>query len=105
MKIAITSEGDTLSSNIDQRFGRCSFFAVYDTQTDKTTFSPNPARNAPEGAGPAAVQFIASQKVEKVVSGEFGGKIKTLLDSLHIEMHNEKEKTVFEIIQQFKKRR
>ncbi len=33
MKIAITSEGNSLNSLIDPRFGRCAFFAIYDTDT------------------------------------------------------------------------
>lgn len=101
MKIAISSEGNTLSSNIDPRFGRCSFFAFYDSKTGNTEFLVNPAKESAEGAGPAAVQFIASQGAEKVVAGEFGGKIKSLLDSLHIEMQNESEKSISAIIQQF----
>ncbi|HTN68464.1 MAG: NifB/NifX family molybdenum-iron cluster-binding protein [Bacteroidaceae bacterium] len=101
MKIAISSEGNTLLSNIDPRFGRCSFFAFYDSKTGNTEFIANPAKESAEGAGPASVQFIASQGVERVVAGEFGGKIKSLLDSLHIEMQNEREKTISEIIKQF----
>ena len=100
MKIAITSEGDTLSSYIDPRFGRCAFFAIHDTESEETIFLPNPAKDSKGGAGPAAVQFIASQKVGKIIAGEFGEKIRSLLDSLRIEMQNESGKTISEIILQ-----
>lgn len=86
MKIAITSTGDTLNSTIDSRFGRCAFFAIYDTETKSTEFIFNPIKDTQEGAGPAAVQFVAAHKVSKIVSGEFGMKIKSLLDSLKINM-------------------
>lgn len=99
MKIAITAEGNSLSSNIDPRFGRCAFFAIYDSETNETEFLPNPAIESTEGAGPAAVQFVASQKVNKIIAGEFGGKIKALLDRLGIEMHLESRKTISEIIE------
>ena len=33
MKIAITSTGNSLESHLDQRFGRCDFFVIYDTET------------------------------------------------------------------------
>ena len=33
MKIAITSTGDSQDSKLDERFGRCSFFVVYDTES------------------------------------------------------------------------
>lgn len=98
MKIAITSQGNALSDLLDPRFGRCSYFAIYDTDIKQTSFIINPAKESSEGAGPAAVQFIAEQGVTKIIAGEFGNKIKSLLDSLNIEMKSEGEKTIREII-------
>lgn len=86
MKIAITSTGDTVNSTIDSRFGRCTFFAIHDTETKSTEFFINPSKEVQEGAGPAVVQFVAAHKVNKNVSCEFGMKIKSLLESLNIEM-------------------
>jgi len=104
MKIAITSTGDNLDATLDSRFGRCAFFAIYDTERKSTEFVNNPSKNANEGAGPAAVQFIAAYKVSKIVSGEFGMKIKSLLDSLGIEMITEKDSssTIGSIIETYK---
>ena len=86
MKVAITSSRNTLKSNLDKRFGRCSFFAIYDTETKDVEFIPNPNKEAEEGAGPASVQLVASIPVNKIVSGEFGFKIKSLLVDLKIQM-------------------
>ena len=101
MKVAITSTGNTLESAIDQRFGRCSYFVVYDTETKAVEFIPNPKKDAEEGAGPATVQLVASRQVNKIISGEFGMKIKSLLDSLKIQMIvlKESEKKINEIIE------
>ena len=98
MKIAITSQGNSLSANIDPRFGRCSFFAIYDTVSGATDFIANPAKESSEGAGPAAVQFVAAQGVTKIIAGEFGGKVRPLLESLNIEMKNEEGKSINQII-------
>ena len=100
MKIAITSTGNSLDSKLDQRFGRCSFFVIYDTGTGGMEILPNRSKNDLEGAGPAAVQLIASRNVNRIVSGEFGYKIKSLLDSLKIQMivYHEPDKTVQEVI-------
>lgn len=98
MKIAITSEGNTLEAQIDSRFGRCSYFAIYDTETKQTEFLENPGKDASGGAGPAAVQFVAKQGVSRVVAGEFGGKILPLFQSLNIEMVNESDKSIEQII-------
>lgn len=100
MKIAITSTGNLLESNIDQRFGRCAYFVLYDTETKSLEFIPNPNKELEEGAGPASVQLIASKGAKKIISGEFGFKIKSLLDSLKIQMISIKnsDKKVEEII-------
>jgi predicted Fe-Mo cluster-binding NifX family protein len=86
MKVAITSTGNSPDSSLDPRFGRCAYFVIYDTESKSTEFIPNPAREAEEGAGPKAVQLVASREAKKIVSGEFGMKIKPLLDSLKIQM-------------------
>lgn len=100
MKIAITSKGNSLESKLDERFGRCSFFVIYDTETSGLEFLPNPNKEAREGAGPASVQIIASRNVQKVISGEFGVKIKSLLESLKIQMIviRETDKNIQQII-------
>ncbi len=100
MKIAITSTGNDLLAKMDKRFGRCSYFVIYDKENGSIEYIPNPARDAEEGAGPAAVQLVAAKGVSKIVSGEFGMKIKSLLDSLRIQMIalNREEKTIKEII-------
>ncbi len=100
MKIAITSSGNTLDSKLDTRFGRCQFFVIYDTDTKGIEFIPNPGKDALEGAGPASVQFVASRDVKKIISGEFGFKVKSLLDSLKIQMIvlKEPEKKIEDII-------
>lgn len=100
MKVAITSTGNTLDSKLDSRFGRCSYFVIYDTETKAIEFVPNPNKESIEGAGPASVQTVASRNVSKVVSGEFGAKVKSIFDSLKIQLVviSGQEKTIREII-------
>ncbi len=100
MKVAITSTGETLDSKIDQRFGRCAYFVIYDTDTGEAEIVPNPNKDATGGAGPATVQMVTSHNVQKIISGEFGVKVKSLFESLKIEMIviKEPEKTVRDII-------
>jgi predicted Fe-Mo cluster-binding NifX family protein len=86
MKVAITSSGNYPEAKLDNRFGRCSYFVVFDTESQSTEFIPNPNKENIEGAGAAAVQLIASRGVKKVVSGEFGAKVKSIFDSLQIQL-------------------
>ncbi|MDD4149477.1 MAG: NifB/NifX family molybdenum-iron cluster-binding protein [Bacteroidales bacterium] len=104
MKVAITSTGDNLESKIDPRFGRCAFFVIYDTETKSTEFLLNPNKNASNGAGPASVQMVADKGAKKIVSGEFGMKIKSMLDGLEIQMIviKDHQKTVKSIIDMLK---
>ncbi len=100
MRTAITSTGNSIGSKLDQRFGRCLYFVIFDDETGSTEFIPNPNKEALEGAGPASVQLVASRNVNKIISGEFGIKIKSLLESLNIQMIvlKEPEKSIGEII-------
>ncbi len=101
MKVAITSTGNSPESTLDSRFGRCSYFVVYDTESRATEFIPNPNKESVEGAGPASATLVASRGVKKVVSGEFGAKVKSIFDSLQIQLVvlNEPEKKISEIIE------
>lgn len=99
MKIAITSEGNQMDSKIDPRFGRCAYFAIYDTETKQTEFIANPAKDATGGAGPEAVQFVAATGAKKIIAGEFGTKILSLLQSLSIEMISAKDQTIQQIVE------
>ena len=100
MKVAITSTNNSPESRLDNRFGRCSYFVIYDTVNHSTEYIPNPNKDNIEGAGPASVQLVASKGVEKVVSGEFGAKVKSLFDSLKIQLVvlNNSEKSISTII-------
>jgi len=102
MKVAVTSSDNQLESAIDPRFGRCAYFTIFDTETHAVEFFANPGKEASEGAGPSAVQFIAKQKVNAIVSGDFGSKIKSMLDALNIEMRivKDQNKTILSIIKE-----
>ena len=104
MKVAITSSGNTLNALLDQRFGRCAYFAFYDTESKNVEFFENSSKDAEEGAGPAAVAVVANHHVCKIISGEFGFKIKGMLNDLKIQMVMVKEhKTIREIIELLEK--
>jgi len=86
MKVAIASTGNTLDSLIDSSFGRCSWFVIYDNGTRAMEYVPNPFKEAAERSGTSAVHFLAQKEVSQIVAGDFGMKIKPLLDSLRIQM-------------------
>jgi len=107
MKVAITSTGNSIESTIDTRFGRCAYFFIYDIENKVMEFIPNSNTDIEEGAGTASVQFIASRNVTKIISGEFGIKIKSILDCLKIQMivlknPDKKIKEIIEMLHHYK---
>ncbi len=104
MKVAITSVENKEESKMDPRFGRCGFFAVFDTDSKDLDFFENPNKDASGGAGPASAQFIVSKGAQMVISGDFGGKVKDLFDQLNVTMviKEGSEQTVSQIISNLK---
>jgi predicted Fe-Mo cluster-binding NifX family protein len=72
VKVAITSQGDSLDAPVDLRFGRCPYFIAVDLESRKIEVIPNPAASATGGAGPQAAQTIADKGVEVVITGNVG---------------------------------
>lgn len=86
MIVAITSTGNTLKAKLDSRFGRCAYVALYDTESGAVEFVPNPHQENIEGAGTDLAALVAGRGVQKVVSGEFGVKAKSLFDRMRIQL-------------------
>ena len=80
MKIAITSQGSELSSELDSRFGRAQKFIIFDNDTKEFAAIGNDQNlNAAQGAGIQAAQNIINTGVEVLITGHCGPKaFKTL---------------------------
>ena len=100
MIVAITSTGNSLESFIDPRFGRCSCFVFYNTETKESVFQPNPFKDNDKGVGVAVVDWISAFSCSKIISGQFGMKIKPLLDENRIQLIlvNDPELTIRQIL-------
>ena len=68
----MTSEGNGLSAEASQVFGRCPMYIFVDTDTLEFEAVPNPAMSAAGGAGIQAAQFVIDRGVEAVVTGNIG---------------------------------
>ena len=99
MKIAITSQGNSLESPFDARFGRAMYFIIYDTDSGNFEAIQNPAVNATGGAGIQAAQIVASKGVQTVISGDFGPNAAGALSQAGIRMVPMQISTVKEAIE------
>ena len=88
MKICISSSGTDLGSNVDPRFGRCPYFIVYDTDTDKFEYLENESRNAMGGAGIQAAQFVVNKGISTVISGAIGPNSFKVFNTANINIYS-----------------
>lgn len=87
MKIALTTVSPGIESAVDPRFGRGAYLLVVDTETLQWQSYPNPGASATGGAGIQAAQFVSDQKVEAMLSGDFGPNAHTALERAGIPMY------------------
>lgn len=74
------ANGDTMTAELDTRFGRCKGFVAYNTETKSTAFSSNSQNlNAAQGAGIQAAAHVVNLNADVVFCGHCGPKaFKTL---------------------------
>jgi predicted Fe-Mo cluster-binding NifX family protein len=72
MRIAVTTNEKKMDAPVEERFGRCQFFALLDTSSGDVTFVPNAGAEASSGAGVKAAQQLIDLEVELLVTGQVG---------------------------------
>ena len=102
MKICITSEGKTLESKVDPRFGRCKYFIFVDTESLQFETIENSSLNSTGGAGIQAGQLMSAQKVKAVLTGNVGPNGHQVLSAAGIEIFTGVSGTVKEAIENHK---
>ena len=86
MKIAISSAGKSLESEIDPRFGRCRYFLVVDTETEAFEVLPNENAEMMGGAGIKAAQLVADLELSAVLTGNIGPNAFEVLNTAGIQI-------------------
>lgn len=102
MTIILTVTSPTLDSDVDPRFGRGAYLLMVDLQTMEWRTTPNPGLNARGGAGIKAAEYVSTQGVDAVISGDFGPNAFQALSSSGLSMYLFGEcHTAREVIEQF----
>jgi len=102
MKIAIASDKKDINSKIDERFGRCNFFYIYDTETKKGDFFENPFKDGSQGVGTKIVEFLANKSVNEIFATEVGEKAAQMLSKLNMKTNiMNKDNILVDIISKF----
>ncbi|MBN1907674.1 MAG: NifB/NifX family molybdenum-iron cluster-binding protein [Deltaproteobacteria bacterium] len=103
MKVAISSSGKTLDSQIDPRFGRCSYFILCDTNTMDFEVFDNESLTLSGSAGIQSGQFISSKGAEAVITGNCGPNAVRVLNAAKITMYTGQSGTVRDAIERLLK--
>lgn len=102
MKICITSNGDSLESQIDQRFGRCSYFIIWDDTNDTFEAIANPNIDAGSGAGIQSAQLVVAKQASMVITGEVGPKAEQVLQAAKLRIITGGNGNIKEAIEKYK---
>lgn len=103
MKMAITSRGEELQSEMDPRFGRAAYFIVVDSETmEYKTIENTQNRDLPQGAGIQAGKMIVDNGAEVLITGFCGPKAFKVLESAGIKIFTGAQGRVEDVIDDFK---
>jgi predicted Fe-Mo cluster-binding NifX family protein len=103
MKIAVTSTGSDLKSQMDPRFGRAVYFIIADSDTmDFIVVENSQNRNLNQGAGIQAGKTIVDNGAEVLITGYCGPKAFMVLERAGIKIISGAEGCIEDVIRDFK---
>ena len=102
MKIAITSVGPKLEDKVDPRFGRCRYFILFDTDTNKFEAIENTGAQGMGGVEIQSGQIMVDRGAEIVLTGSCGPNAFQTLQAAGIKVITGVTGTVQEAIDKFK---
>jgi predicted Fe-Mo cluster-binding NifX family protein len=102
MKIAVTSQGTDLDSEVDPRFGRAPYFVVVDSETFAFEVLDNKENlNALKGAGIQAAGMVSDNGAEVLLTGFCGPNAFKALVAAKMGVANNARGTVREAVQAY----
>ena len=103
MKIAITSKGIDLESEVDPRFGRAPYILIVDTDTlDVEAVDNKENVNAFKGAGIQAATMVSDKGASVLMTGYCGPKAFVTLEAAGVKVVSDIAGTVRDAVQAFK---
>lgn len=90
MKIAISSTGKTLESEVDARFGRCPYFLIVEIEENKIKdfkAIENTAKAQMGGAGITAAEIVANEKPDTIITANLGPRAFQVFNQFKIKIY------------------
>ena len=103
MKVAVTSQGNEPSNEIDLRFGRAKWLIVFDTETGDFQAHDNGLNlNAAQGAGIQTGRNVAELDVEAVITGNVGPNAFKTLNAAGVKVFLAEKQTARQAVDSYK---
>ncbi len=103
MKIAISSTGKDLESEVDARFGRCPYFLIAEIENKELKNAKaieNTAATQMGGAGITAAEIVANEKVNAVITVNMGPRAFSVFEQFEIKIYQGQGK-IKDVVQEF----
>jgi predicted Fe-Mo cluster-binding NifX family protein len=102
MKVAVSSSGTNLDSQIDPRFGRCAYFIIVNTDDMSFEAFDNEAIALGGGAGIQSSQFVVSKGAEAVITGNVGPNAVHTLSAAGVKIFTGQTGSIREAVERYK---
>ncbi len=102
MKIAVTSTGKDLDSQVDPRFGRAAYFLIVDSDSMQFEAVENQNVSAGGGAGINSAKTVIDAGAEAVLTGNCGPNAHKVLSAGNIKLYTGLVGSVKEAVEKFK---
>ena len=102
MKIAVTSKGTNLDSQVDPRFGRAAYILIIDSETfDFEVLDNKENVNALKGAGIQAAKMVSEKQAEVLLTGFCGPNAFKVMKAAKIGVANNAEGSVRDAVKAY----
>jgi len=101
MKIAVSSQGPTLDSQVEPRFGRCLYFMMVNPATLEFEAIANANFELKGGAGIQAAELVVEKGPAVILTGSCGPNARQVIDQAGIRVITGVSGTVSQVVQQF----
>jgi predicted Fe-Mo cluster-binding NifX family protein len=99
MKIAVSTKGPTLDSQLDPRFGRTTGFILYDSDSGVITYLDNASQgNQSSKPGITSAKMIVDEGADKLITGQMGPNAARVLERADVRSYYCSEGSVQEAI-------
>jgi predicted Fe-Mo cluster-binding NifX family protein len=103
MRVAVTSQGPDLTSQVDPRFGRARYIIVSDQETEGFSVLDNSRNlNAVQGAGIQTVKEVVREGIDAVLTGHVGPKALEALNAARVQVFLDASGTVSDALKKLK---